>query len=62
MPEYEKFPLKEVDLEFNDIGTEGGKSWDNNFRIVLRSVDNADTVDSLIQKAHDIIAKYRKTK
>lgn len=51
--------IQEVDIEFNDIGTEGGVSWDRNLRVNLRSSNAKDTIDELIIKANALIKQHK---
>ncbi|MGI0021456.1 MAG: hypothetical protein ACRD9Q_01215 [Nitrososphaeraceae archaeon] len=51
--------VKEVNLEFNNIGTEGGKSWDYNARVTLTSNTEDDKLDDMIDKAQKIIDKNK---
>lgn len=54
MTDKEDRDIKEVNVESNDIGTEGGKSWDKCSRVTLRSSEKEDTMDSMIKKAKEL--------
>lgn len=54
MTDKEDRDIKEVNVESNDIGTEGGKSWDNCSRVTIRSSEPEDTIDSMIKKAKEV--------
>jgi len=54
MTDKEDRDIKEVNMESNDIGTEGGKSWDYCSRITIRSSEQKDTLESMIKKAKEL--------